>query len=390
MLVPGQKLWDQLLVSQGGIWVVRVDDREPVFVVKLGRALVKHLMIDRQADLVVATVRSALGNVRVFGFRVYDDDLHPGVVMCTVTTSEDLEALDRLFAADAVSFEFFDDTCLQTLTLRALLSRNVFTLAPALVFHGVEREVNNAVLDNFEDLLSGSSNANVVESHCVSLTFTTIETHSVTLAGIGHFEAGKVNEGDELEQSVEALFGAVLGHRVIRGPRLPGSETRPELCDVLAFGPDFAYSLVVQAKVDGVLAASPARTPQRRKKAIAKNFAAAVSQGKGAVRALRRGARIEVEGKSVDIPASAMERIHVLVVLSEMLGGLDWEGIATTLLDASDDKTFFHVMDLGELQRLVSHTAGSRAAALLEPNLMVRWIAMKTHGTAFLVGQRPP
>ena len=124
-----------------------------------------------------------------------------------------------------------------------------------------------------------------------------------------------------------------------------------------------------------------------------KNFEAAVRQGRGAARALTKGVVIESPLFAEPLRIDPMGRIHVVVVLSEMHGHLDWAEVARILIKESSGSTFFHVLDLSELQRLVSAccSAGEdQAARLLEPNMLRRWLAMEEHGSAFVHGRVRP
>jgi hypothetical protein len=389
MMMPNQQLWNQLLSTPAGVWSVRLHDGENVFVIKASRAFAKFVMLGKRAELVVSTMATRLGDVRVLGFRLYDDEEYPVAMMRPVTSADDLRALDALLNVGRARFEVFDDSCLSALTAFGALSPNKIVLRPAKELGTDQREVGSSALDDFERVLEGKPPANVLETHIVAIKFHDLTPSNVDVVGFGRFHIGTVNEGDELERSTEMLLHHILDGLVVRGPRLAEQQNLPEMCDVLGFGPDFKYTIVVQAKVDGVLAASAARTGERRKMSIMKNLRTAIAQGEGAARALRRGAALDLNGKVLTLPTKAMERIHVLILLSEMHGGLEWEVIASELLTASDTSTFFHLMDLAELQSLVSALSGRpNAAALIEPNLLQRWLTMKDQGTAFIHARR--
>lgn len=384
MIWPGEELWSQLISTPGGIWAFRLDDEACVFVVKLPRALVKQLLVGRKTDLVLASVATEIGDIRVAAFELFEDEMSPVAMTSPIATTRDLDALNELLAAESVRFEFFDDASIPTLTATAVLAPRGMRMKAAVALPPEQRRINNAVLDDLETVLGGGSSLRVSDFHRLSIKFGEFQPLSTHVVGSGDFQIGVVHEGTELERAVCMLLEDVLGEGPWRGPLLSDARNKPELCDVLGLGREGAFSLVVQAKVDGVLAAKPDRTANRRLKTLSRNFERAVAQGKGAVRALRAGAKIESDGRALNIPASTRERVHVLILLSEMHGLLDWENIASMLLGASDPQTFFHVMDLAELQRLTASLADPIRATLLEPNLVNRWNAMKKHGTAFI------
>ncbi|MCK6530890.1 hypothetical protein L6R50_26125 [Myxococcota bacterium] len=242
------------------------------------------------------------------------------------------------------------------------------------------------MLDQFEEVLEGRPSTYLLEHQTIKLRLDDLKPLNIALVG-GEYKLGSGSEGTELERAVEMLLDGLLPLPSLRAPRIATKSNRPELCDVLAFGPEFEYALVVQAKVDGVLAAGPSRSPGRRLASIQKNLTAAVGKGRGAARALARGVKIEHELLEAPILAPSPDRIHVLVVLSEMHAGLAWEEIANLLLAESSPGTLFHVLDATELQRVISAcqmTGGEMAAQMLDDVLARRWALMKEHGTALV------
>lgn len=74
---------------------------------------------------------------------------------------------------------------------------------------------------------------------------------------------------------------------------------------------------------------------------------------------------------------------HAIAAISDMHPSVNWQLIAKELIAASQAARFmFHVLDLRELQRLVSYSAGR--PALLEAHLTRRWELVARHGNALV------
>ncbi len=392
MIWPSRELYERLLGSTAGLWAQRLAGGEHVLVAKMTRAVIKHVFRGAPVELVVFTVRVAEQYARVVGLRVHDDRDDPTCICAPVTTRRDLEALDALLGSGTGQVEFFDDACVPSLTAVVRFSPSPcrVTCAPLAT---LDPQVNDALLDAYGTVLTGKLAPSVAESALLPVSVVSLTPARVSL-GASPYVLGAAKEGTELESSTELLLDGILRPLAsIRSPLLANKPNKPELCDVLGFGPQLQYALVVQAKVDGILAAKSNRTPARRVATIEKNLRAAIRQGKGAIRELRRGTTIQADALGPDpVVVPPQHRVHVVVVLSEMDTRIDWEQVATALLAESKEGLFFHVFDMLELQRLVSASqlAGPECAAvLLDSNLEMHWRAMRDNGTALIYGRSP-
>ena len=83
----------------------------------------------------------------------------------------------------------------------------------------------------------------------------------------------------------------------------------------------------------------------------------------------------------LDLRQRANEVGNGIVLISDMHDGVDWKAVAKALLDATDSTNYCcHVLDLRELQRLVSLSDGRPAK--LEFHLLNRWKLMAQNGSA--------
>lgn len=146
------------------------------------------------------------------------------------------------------------------------------------------------------------------------------------------------------------------------------------------------------------------RTEQRRAAAVEKHVLKAVGQLAGAVKRLKRGDEVlrcdgsplqadppTVAGlvEPIDLLGRAQQVGHAIVVLSDMHPSVDWASTAKALIAARNATGFpFHVMDLRELQRMVSHSR--ERPVLMEANLARRWETVVKGGSAKVRAMAPP
>ena len=186
------------------------------------------------------------------------------------------------------------------------------------------------------------------------------------------------DEGDELERLALQAFEFLCPFGVFHQPQVERGVKRRELCDVLAVSRIREHEdegiFVVQSKVASVTPEGLGRSTTRRAASIQKNIMSAISQLKGAVKRLRDGDLVlRADGTSIELdpprpelteviePLNLRERANKvgngIALVSDMHEGVDWKKVARELLaSCNSTKYFFHVLDLRELQRLVTRS----------------------------------
>ena len=129
----------------------------------------------------------------------------------------------------------------------------------------------------------------------------------------------------------------------------------------------------------------------RRSKRIAKDIDKGLRQLKGAIRQIRSGNAIYPTNRAIEglvshnhEPISLPDRDSMIlssILVSDLECELDWNEVASTMIDASDDNTFFQVLDLTELRNLVG--AAENPLQFIS-NLVVRYANVQKEGTAFM------
>ncbi len=177
-----------------------------------------------------------------------------------------------------------------------------------------------------------------------------------------------------------------------------------QLCDILAVSKIREHKeegiFVVQSKVASVTPEGLARTTRHRAASIQKNITTAISQLKGAIRRLRAGDPVfRADGTPIEAdplrpelaaliePLNLRERAnnvgHGIVLVSDMHEGIDWREVARELFAVAKSTGYLmHILDLRELQRLVSNSHGR--PAMLEAHLVRRWELMVQEGSALV------
>jgi hypothetical protein len=167
------------------------------------------------------------------------------------------------------------------------------------------------------------------------------------------FRLDDPDEGQGLEQSTWHLLEHLFEGHIFHSPSVrEGSDIR-ELTDILTFcdvGP-----CLFESKAAAILTTSLDRSTERRAKNVQKQIDKGVDQLVGAIRNLARGLPLMTKrGSAFTLPPTVGTIRQGVVMVSEMLPGLDWEGVGAKLLNASmQSGAMLHVLDLRELRMLV-------------------------------------
>jgi hypothetical protein len=142
-------------------------------------------------------------------------------------------------------------------------------------------------------------------------------------------------------------------------------------------------TVLIESKVDPVFAENLNVSRDRRIKRIVNAIEKAINQLGGAARNLRRKAPVyRATGEPIAIDDDSTRLLHGIALLSDMHVGIDWEDIATRIVNATKKHNMiFHVFDLTELRMIVGF--GERPEVLSEV-LIKRFIEMAKAKTAMV------
>jgi len=290
-------------------------------------------------------------------------------------------ALDNILRLGRTLMVFFDELTRPVARAECVLSSPECAACSEMISMPGQRYVGawTALLEEVLDEVQSHSDPHIAAASkhrpafvTIPLTLSRVETAKMTAIGLNDiidFRLDDPDEGRGFEQStwhlLENLFGPMLYH----SPQfLEGCSPR-ELTDIMAVAS--TGLCLFEAKNAAILSTRLDRTTVRRTTSVQKQIDKGVVQLSGALRTLNNGLPLQTK-KGVPLilgPATGQHR-HAIVMVSEMLPGVDWEAIGTQLLTAAQRSgAMFHILDLRELRVLVG----------ISRNDPARFIAQLTH-----------
>lgn len=218
----------------------------------------------------------------------------------------------------------------------------------------------------------------------VGVTFSAFETSKIAAIGdleILSFQLEDREEGHGLEQTAWHLLEQLFGHCIFHSPRVTDGKTARELTDILVFSE--AGLCFFECKAAAVLSTDMERSTDRRAKNIEKQIDKGISQLLGAMRSIFSSLPLTSKaGIPIQLPDWVGSLRHGIIMVSELLPGVDWNSTARQLIEASKaTDAMFHVLDLQELRLLVGI---SKTPVELIVHLIQRFKTMSNEGSAFI------
>ncbi len=416
---PSSRIRELLKVEQTGVWLDRASNAPGLWMVaKLPMNVIRAVNAGAPVSLGAWVVEIDRKRVAAFGFRVDDNPQHPTLYFGACRSAEQVEDLCALLTMTAFPLQVHNETFLPVLhadcRIASERARSVVDLLrlecdyPASQERGLRVRALDVVAASAEP--DAPTDARLRVSCLQPLVFETTESLGSYVPGTGPVRLDDPDEGNELERLGFQAFDHLCPFGAFHQPLVGDGRKRRELCDILAVSrireQEDEGLFVVQSKVASTTPESLGRTDARRAASIQKNILCAVDQLRGAIRRLRAGDQIfrsdgtpvevdppvsELMGvvESLNIRARASQIGHGIVLVSDMHQGVDWETLAHELIHAGEAVGYlFHILDLRELQRLVSHSAGR--PAMLEHYLTQRWQLMVQRKSALVRSQFLP
>lgn len=413
---PSSRIWELLKVEQTGVWLDRSSNPPGLWMVaKLPMNVIRAINAGATVSLGAWVVEIDGTLVAAFGFRMDDNPQHPTLYFGACRNAEQVEDLCTLLTMSTFPLQIHNETFLPILHADCRIipeqARSVVDLLrlecdyPASQDRGLRVRALDVIADSAEP--NASTDARLRVSCLQPLVFDETQFLGAYVPGTGLIRLDDPGEGNELERLGFQAFDHLCPFGAFHQPLVSDGRKRRELCDILAVSRVREHEdegvFVVQSKVASATPETLGRTDARRGASIQKNILCAVDQLRGAIRRLRAGDQIlRSDGTPVDVdppvpellgvvaPLNIIERAsqvgHGIVLVSDMHPGVNWEAVAHELLDASEAVRYlFHVLDLRELQRLVSYSAGR--PVMLENYLTQRWQLMQQHKSALVRSQ---
>lgn len=416
LYIPSSRIRELLKVEQVGVWLDRSSNAPGLWMVaKLPMNVIRAVNAGATVSLGAWVVEIDGKRVAAFGFRVDDNPQHPTLYFGACRSAEQLEDLSALLTMTTFPLQIHNETFLPILHVDCrIIPEQARSVVDRLC---LERDYpasqDRGLRVRALDVIAASAEPNAptdarLRVSCVQpLVFERTQSLRAYVPGTGLIHLDDPGEGNELERLGFQAFDHLCPFGAFHQPRVGDGRKRRELCDILAVSrvreQEDEGLFVIQSKVASATPETLGRTDARRASSVQKNILCAVDQLRGAIRRLRAGDQIfRSDGTPVEVDPSVPELIgvleplnirerasqvgHGIVLVSDMHPGVDWEAVARELTDASEAVAYlFHVLDLRELEQLVSHSAGR--PAMLENYLTQRWRLMAQHKSALVRSQ---
>lgn len=413
LYLPSSRIWDLMKVESSGVWLDRSSSAPNLWMVaKLPMHMIRAVNAGAAVWLHVWVVEIDKKRIAAFGLQVHDDPQHPSVFYGACRSAEEIKDLRAIVAGAFFPLQVHNEVFLPVFHADCVIAPELASpvldlLPPAEDRSEPEgRQLRARALDVVQaSLVPGATADGRMRAHCeLPLTFERIQSLRSFVAGSGLVSLDDNDEGNELERLAFQAFEFLCPSGTYHQPQLEHAGNRRELCDILAVSRIREHKeegiFVVQSKVASVTPDGLARTTQRRAVSIQKNIVTAISQLKGAIKRLRAGDPVfRADGTPIEAdpllpelagviePLNLRERAnnigHGIVLVSDMHEDVDWREVARELFAAVKSTEYLmHILDLRELQRLVSYSHGR--PAVFEAHLVGRWELMVQEENAFV------
>lgn len=426
--LPSNRIYEALRAELTGVWLDPPrDELRPWLIAKLPMNTIRAVDSGAPIFLKIWIVAVEGRQVPCFGLQIDEDPVRPWFFHGACDNLDSVAALRALLGGSEIQLQLHNEVFLPVLAATCDLTGadQVRSTLARLGESGLEVApfvVREKALDSLEGTLSpGAAQEAIVFDAKIPLAFAKKTALKVHVVGSGVVSLEDADQGGELERLTFQAFDFLCPYGAFVNPVVLENGKKRELCDVLALsrvsdpalqGLALEGLFVVQSKVANTTAESLHRKTSRRAASVEKNLMTAISQLKGAIKSLHAGYPVfknDGSALEVDPPVEEVGRVlepldlqarlkqvgHAIAMLSDMHDEVDWPGVATALQEAGrsvQGRFLFHVLDLRELQRLVTYSRGR--PAVFESLLIDRWGAIRTNGTALvrshMSDSRPP
>lgn len=373
MYIPSQDIWSQFHPADGGIWIDKDSDGCFPYIAKASSDTLKNILAGCSCKLIIGIVRISGQVIRCIGLQICDDDTSPLSMVRLLWDRSEQKNLELSLAEAEVQMHLFDELSRCVCSMNCKLDRASSERGLNLIvgsnphYSGTDPQLNEAALDIFLRAIDGKGHEDELDSIEVVVIPLELGVHRVeSINAITFDESGDYRidskeenaEGSGLEQSVHQLLDEFFNDRLYRHPVVGTGRDRVELCDVL--GVCESGVIAIQAKVRAVFGGIPKPSVERRARKISKAAKSGLSQAFGAARKIISGNQIfRSNGELIPISPDMSRRIYAVVIVSDLLIQMDWNGIIAYMEQIGKQTgASFNVFTLLELRKIVGCSNG--------------------------------
>ena len=413
MLIPSVGLLNMLSGAQMGVWTERLIDGSIALVVKLPQSIIKKVYRGVDCKLITAVIEVEQFKILYLGFCVYDDTVNPLTIIQPVATEKAQTEFQELTRYSSIKLYMFDELCHPLLEASCRFDSSLATKAfkntigtrphalgttSSDMNHALEfaREVDDGIdifQKDLDSIKKGISSVAIPRTnHVIPLSLIVHDPHEgYSINAMGEpveFTMTQEDEGAVFEQLIFFSMNELYRGQSFLRPIVKITQRERELADLLSLDYDQKIMSLVQAKAIASLQVRMDQSSEKRSTSTEKQVKKALKQLTGAIRQIRAGNQVfDCNHNTIRIPDPAKSIIHAIILVSELYPFADWKKIGSELTAISDNDEYmalFHVLDLLELQQLVTN---SKSPDSFHNYLLQRWVMVKKTGTAYVRGR---
>jgi hypothetical protein len=349
-----------------GIWYIS-DKYGAKILVKLPSSTIKAILKGCLIEMLFAVDVDLNPNILLTGLRVYDDLVHPQVLMNPARYRKDHLAIIKIMHLGKVQVQLCNElNAIQSfgdLYISDKDRHDVHCLLgnPSRFYIGQDFTQLNLALDKLQAVLNQTAGTCNLCNLSVKGTYQQVESIDHSYVGAEqtvHTNIDDPLEGNQLEKEIYVVLRSLFIKDAYHGPLVKSKTGYRELIDIFAIS-DFGVFLI-EAKALGVYEAVEGRTMERKVLGLQKQVKKAIAQLVGASRTIIDGTNIfSAPDKELLFDRTLFP--HGIVLISEMLPFGDWESTIRLIINTmAECKMFVHVMDLQEILQFVGYSNNER------------------------------
>lgn len=361
------RIYEELRHELAGIWYIS-DQYGAKILIKLPSSSIKAILKGCGFDLLFAVDRDVTPNILLTGLRVYDDPIHPQLIMNPVQYKLDQFAIVKIMHLEKVQVQFCNElNAIQSfgdLKIRENNRHDVHCLMgnPKGFYTGRDFGQLNLSLDKFQAVLNKEPS---LKFNLIDLSFEGIyeQVESIEHSYVGEGQIINTNiedplEGNQLEKEIYVVLRSLFAKDAYHNPLIKTKTGYRELIDIFAIS-EFGVFLI-EAKALGVYDSIEGRTMERKVLGLQKQIKKAIAQLVGASRTIADGTKIfSTPDKELLFDRTILP--HGIVLISEMFHFGDWSSTIRLIIDTmAECKIFVHVMDLQEMLRFIGYSKNDK------------------------------
>ena len=347
-----------------GIWYIS-DQYGAKILVKLPSSSIKAILKGCLIELLFAVDGGLNPNILLSGLRVYDDSVHPQLLMNSVQHQKDHFAIVKIMHLGKVQVQFCNElNAIQSfgdLHISEKDRHNVLCLMgnPKRFYTGQDFGHLYRSLDKFQAVLNKEASFKHNNLIDISVKGTYKQVESIKHSYVGAEQTVNTNienplEGEQLEKEIYVVLRSLFAKDAYHNPLIKSKTGYRELIDIFAIS-EFGVFLI-EAKALGVYESVDGRTMERKVLGLQKQIKKAVTQLVGASKTIADGTKIfSTPDKELLFERKLFP--HGIVLISEMFHFGDWNSIIRLIINTmAECKMFVHVMDLQEMLQFIGYS----------------------------------